>query len=233
MRRRDFIIGIAGTAVGLPLPAHAQQPERMRRVGVIVSGSETDPESIARLAAFQKALRGLGWADGKNVQLVYRFGTDDDEFRRQAKELVALEPDVIFAATPPVVMGLLRVTRSVPIVFAAVTDPVGLGIVQSLSRPGGNATGFLSAEFSFGAKWLELLNEIAPRVRRVGVLTDPAGQLRNSPPSRQQLRRRALKPSCWVFMMLPTSSASSATSHVLPMAALSYSGLHRQSPIAS
>lgn len=130
MRRRDFIKGIAGSAVSLPLAAHGEQPERMRRVGVMMNGSESDQESTARLAAFQKTLRGLGWTDGKNVQFVYRFGVDDDELRGQAKELVALAPDVILAATPPVGMALLRVTRSVPIVFAAVTDPVGLGIVR-------------------------------------------------------------------------------------------------------
>jgi putative tryptophan/tyrosine transport system substrate-binding protein len=152
MRRCEFIGLAGGAAATWPLIARAQQPERMRRVGVMMNGSETDPESSARLAAFQKALRGFGWTDGQNMQLVYRFGADDDEFRMQAKERVALTPDVILAATPPVVMALLRATRSVPIVFVAVTDPVALGIVQSLSRPGGNATGFLSAEFSFGKR---------------------------------------------------------------------------------
>ena len=118
-------------------------------------------------------MQALGWSEGANVQFDYRFGTDEDELRAKAKELVALAPDVIFAATPPTVMALLRINRSVPIVFAAVTDPVGLGIVHSLAQPGGNATGFLSAEFSFGGKWVELLSEIAPNTRRVGVLTDP------------------------------------------------------------
>ena len=145
----------------------------MRRVGVIMTGSQTDPESAARLAAFQDEMQALGWVDGANVKFDYRFATEEDELRAKAKELAALTPDVVFAATPPALMAMLRITRSVPIVFAAVTDPVGLGIVESLAHPGGNATGFLSSEFSFGGKWLELLNEIAPSTRRAGVLTDP------------------------------------------------------------
>ena len=172
MRRREFL-GLVGGAATWPVVGRAQQGGPMRRVGVFITGSPTDSESIVRLAAFQKGMQTLGWSEGVNVQFDYRFGTDDDELRAKAKELVALAPEVIFAATPPTVMALLRIERSVPIVFAAVTDPVGLGIVQSLAHPGGNATGFLSAEFSFGGKWVELLSEIAPGTRRVGVLTDP------------------------------------------------------------
>ena len=172
MRRREFL-GLVGSAATWPVVGRAQQAGPMRRVGIFITGSPTDSELMVRLAAFQKGMQTLGWSEGVNVQFDYRFGTDDDELRAKAKELVALAPEVIFAATPPTVMALLRIERSVPIVFAAVTDPVGLGIVQSLAHPGGNATGFLSAEFSFGGKWVELLSEIAPGTRRVGVLTDP------------------------------------------------------------
>ena len=173
MRRRVFVGLLTSAATVWPLLAMAQQGGPVRRVGVFLTGSLTDTESVVRLGEFQKGMRALGWSEGTNVRFDYRAATDEDELRAQAKELTALAPDVIFAATPPTVMALLRVNRSVPIVFAAVTDPVGLGIVQSLAHPGGNATGFLSAEFSFGGKWLELLSEIAPGTRRVGVLTDP------------------------------------------------------------
>ncbi len=172
MRRRKFL-GLVGGAAAWPVVGQAQQGGPMRRVGVFVTGPQTDTENAARLAAFQEGMQALGWSEGANVQFDYRFGTDEDELRAKAKELVALAPNVIFAVTPPAVMALLRTSRSVPIVFAAVTDPVGLGIVQSLSHPGGNATGFLSAEFSFAGKWVELLSEIAPGTRRMGVLTDP------------------------------------------------------------
>jgi putative tryptophan/tyrosine transport system substrate-binding protein len=172
MRRREFL-GLVGGAAAWPVVGRAQQSGPMRRVGVFITGSPTDSETMARLAAFQKGMQTLGWSEGVNVRFDYRFGTEDDELRAKAKELVALAPEVIFAATPPTVMALLRIERSVPVVFAAVTDPVGLGIVQSLAHPGGNATGFLSAEFSFGGKWVELLSEIAPGTRRVGVLTNP------------------------------------------------------------
>ena len=173
LRRREFIAGLAGAAVVLPCAARAQESGRVRRVGVLVNGLETDREFVARLAAFRKAFQALGWLEGKNVRIDYRFGADKDDLRTKAMELVALAPDVILANAPPSVMALVRVNRTIPIIFAAVTDPVGLGIVQSLARPGGNATGFLSAEFGFGAKWLELLKEIVPGLRKAGVLTDP------------------------------------------------------------
>jgi ABC-type uncharacterized transport system substrate-binding protein len=137
-----------------------------------MTAPETEAELAARLAAFRKGLQDLGWAPGANLRVDVRFGVDDDDLRKKAKELVELAPDVVLAHAPDSVMALLKVTRTVPIVFAAVSDPVGLGIVQNLTRPGGNATGFLSSEFGFGAKWLELLKEIAPSVRKVVVLTD-------------------------------------------------------------
>jgi putative ABC transport system substrate-binding protein len=155
------------------LLARAQQGERVRRVGVLFNGLESDPELAARFSTLRTVLKDLGWTTGSNVEFDYRFAVADEDIGTKAKELIALSPDVLVANAPPSVMAMLRSSRTIPIVFAAVTDPVGLGIVQSLARPGGNATGFLSAEFSFGAKWLELLKEIAPGVRRVGVLTDP------------------------------------------------------------
>jgi putative ABC transport system substrate-binding protein len=150
----------------------AQQGQQKRRIGVLLNGEETDPEQRARLAAFQKALQDLGWTSAANLQIDIRYGTDDDDLRKRAQELVALSPDLIFASTPASVIAVNKASRTVPIVFAAVTDPVGIGLVKSLAHPGGNATGFLSAEFGFTAKWLELLKEIAPDIRRVGIVTD-------------------------------------------------------------
>src|SRR5262245_14444920 len=152
MRRREFITLLGGTAAGWPLAARAEQGLPMRRIGVLVNGVKTDAEMAARLSAFLKVLQDLGWTPDANLRVDVRYGVDDDDLREQAKQLVGLAPDVVLAMAPPSVIALLKVTRSVPIVFAAVTDPVGLGIVQSLARSGGNATGFLSAEFGFGAK---------------------------------------------------------------------------------
>ena len=171
MQRREFIT-LLGGAAAWPLAARAQQPERMRRIGMLVNGPETDAEVAARIAAFRKALQAFGWVFGTNLRVDIRFGVDNEELREKAKELVGLAPEVVWAVATPSVMALRRVTRTVPIVFVAVTDPVGLGIVQNLARPGGSATGFLSAEFGFGAKLLELLKEVAPSVQKVIVLTD-------------------------------------------------------------
>src|SRR5215475_7829067 len=172
MRRREFITLLGGAAATWPLTVRAQQGERMRRIGLLTNGLETDAETVARVAAFRKGLQELGWGPS-NLQIDIRHGLDIDELRARAKELVGLAPDVVMAGGPPSVMALLKVSRTVPIVFAAVTDPVGLGIVQDLARPGGNVTGFLTAEFGFGAKLLELLKEIAPGIRRVVILTNP------------------------------------------------------------
>ncbi|HYA29006.1 MAG TPA: ABC transporter substrate-binding protein [Acidobacteriota bacterium] len=138
----------------------------------MAAGEGTDKEIAARLAAFQNALKELGWSPGTNLQVDVRFGVTDDSLREKAKELVGLTPDIVLAMAPPSVIALRKVTHSIPIVFAAVTDPVGLGIVQSLSHPGGNATGFLSAEFGFGGKLLEVLKEISPTIRKVIVFAD-------------------------------------------------------------
>ena len=158
----------------MPLAARAQQGERMRRIGVITSLASDDPEYQARNAAFLQALRELGWTVGRNLQIDdYRWGSGDaDLSRRNAAELAALAPDVILATGSPTLAPLLQATRSVPIVFVQIADPVGAGFVESLARPGGNATGFTALEYGLGGKWLELLKEIAPNVTRVAVLRD-------------------------------------------------------------
>jgi putative ABC transport system substrate-binding protein len=171
MRRREFVT-LLGGAAAWPLTARAQQARQVRRIGMLMNGPETDTEIAARVAAFRKGLQDLGWVAGTNLRVDPRFGANDDDLREKAKELVGLAPDVILAMAPPSVIAIQKITRTIPIVFAAVTDPVGLGLVRSLARPGGNATGFLSAEFGFGAKLLELLKEIAPGVRKVIVATD-------------------------------------------------------------
>jgi ABC-type uncharacterized transport system substrate-binding protein len=174
MRRRDIIAGIAGSAVAWPLATRAQQPERVRRVGVLMYSTADDADGQARLAAFAQALKQLGWSDGRNVRIDTRWATADD-VRRHATELVALAPDVLVAGTgTATVAPLLQATRTVPIVFVTTIDPVGAGFVASLARPGGNATGFTLFEYSMSGKWLELLKEIAPRVTRAAVLRDPA-----------------------------------------------------------
>jgi len=172
VKRREFITLLGGAVAAWPLAARAQQSQATRRIGVLLNGLTTDEEIVARLVAFRKALQDLGWTPDANLQIDIRYGTDNDELGEKAKELVRLAPDIILAMAPPSVMAVRKVSRNIPIVFAGVTDPVGLGIVQNLARPGGNATGFLSAEFGFGAKWLELLKEVTPGIRRVIVLTE-------------------------------------------------------------
>jgi ABC-type uncharacterized transport system substrate-binding protein len=172
MRRRGFIT-LLGGAVAWPPAALAQQPERMRRIGVLMTINADDAEAQARIAAFVQGLQQLGWTVGKNVRIDYRFaGIDADTLRKYAAELVALAPDVILAQSSPAIAPLLQATRTVPIVFTLVADPVGAGYVDSLAHPGGNATGFTVFEYAIGGKWLELLKEIAPRVTRVAVLRE-------------------------------------------------------------
>ncbi len=174
-RRREFITLLGGAAAAWPLAARAQQPERMRRVGVLLGLVANDPEGQARIARFQQALQQLGWIDGRNLRTDIRWGGGNvDDIRKYAAELVALAPDVILATASVSVGPLLEATRSVPIVFTNVPDPVGAGFVGSLAQPGGNATGFLQFEYGMSGKWLELLKEIAPGVTRVAVLRDPA-----------------------------------------------------------
>jgi ABC-type uncharacterized transport system substrate-binding protein len=173
MRRRAFISLLGGAAVTWPLAARAQQGERMRRVGVLMSTAADDRVSRARLAAFVQGLQEQGWTVDHNVQLDIRFAAGEPElFRRYAAELVAFAPDVILGAVTSSVRALLEVTRTIPIVFAAATDPVGGGLIASLARPGGNVTGFSVQEFGLRAKSLELLKELSPRIVRVGVLRD-------------------------------------------------------------
>jgi putative ABC transport system substrate-binding protein len=174
MRRREFITVLGGAAAAWPLYARAQQGDRMRRIGVLMSLTAEDPEGQVRLTAFLQGLQQLGWTDGRNVRIDTRWGAGDaDRSRRYAAELIALAPDVILASGTSTMGPLLRATRTVPIVFTQVTDPVGAGFVDSLARPGGNATGFTLSEYGISGKWLELLKEIAPRVTRVAVLRDP------------------------------------------------------------
>jgi putative ABC transport system substrate-binding protein len=174
MRRREFIVGL-GSAAAWPTMARAQQPDRMRRIGVLMNTQLVDPESPGRVTAFAQGLQELGWTDGRNVRIDYRWGVGDaDRVRRNAAELVALVPDVIVAIGSSNLAAAEQASRSLPIVFALVTDPVGSGYVASLARPGGNATGFDMFEYSISGKWLELLKQIAPGVMRVGVLRNPA-----------------------------------------------------------
>jgi putative ABC transport system substrate-binding protein len=173
MQRRAFITLLAGAAVARPLAARAQQTKQMRRIGVLMVIGANDPEGQARLAAFAQGLQQLDWTVGQNVQIDYRWASvNAEELRKYAAELVALKPDVILAHSSSAVEPLLQTTRAVPIVFTNVADPVGAGYVDSLARPGGNATGFTVFEYAMGGKWLELLKEIAPHVTRAAVVRD-------------------------------------------------------------
>jgi putative ABC transport system substrate-binding protein len=179
MRRRDFITILGGVAVApavlWPCATRAQQGDRLRRIGVLSGTAADDPEGRARVAAFVQGLQQLGWTDGRNVRIDYRWSVADPDLgRRYAAELVALAPDVMLAGGGATVPALLQATRTVPIVFANVPDPVGSGVVKSLARPGGNATGFMQFEYSLSAKWLELLKQIAPGVTRAAVVRDAA-----------------------------------------------------------
>jgi putative tryptophan/tyrosine transport system substrate-binding protein len=173
--RRQFISALAGTAAAWPFAARAQQPERVRRIGVLANIAADDPDEQSRNAAFQQTLQELGWTDGRNMRIDYRWTLGDAELtRKYAAELVALSPDVILAIGAEVMAALQQATRTAPIVFLLVPDPVGAGYVASLARPGSNATGFTPYEYGFGGKWLELLKEIAPNVKRVAILRDSA-----------------------------------------------------------
>jgi putative ABC transport system substrate-binding protein len=170
MRRRDFIT-LVGGATAWPLAARAQT-DRVRLVGVLMPLASNDPEVEARVAAFLQTMAELGWNDGRNIQVAYRWGTDSERHRKNAAELVALAPDVILVTGSPALEPLLQATHSVPVVFAQVSDPVGAGLVESLSRPGGNATGFTATDYTAAGKWLELLKEVAPNVKRAALLRD-------------------------------------------------------------
>jgi putative tryptophan/tyrosine transport system substrate-binding protein len=176
MKRREFITLLGSAAAAWPLAAHAQQPERMRRIAIFVNLASDDAEGLSRNAAFLQGLQELGWSVGRNVRVDYRWGAnnlDPDRMRKDAADLLALAPDVVLAATAPIVVVLQRLSRTVPIAFVGVIDPVGAGVVSSLARPGGNATGFSMFEYGISAKWLELLKEISPGLKRVAVLREP------------------------------------------------------------
>jgi putative tryptophan/tyrosine transport system substrate-binding protein len=175
MKRRAFITLLGGAAAAWPLAARAQQPERMRRIGVLNYLTADDPDSSPRVAAFAQALQGLGWIDGRNIQIDYRWGGGDlDRSRKYATELVALGPDVILVSSGSALAALQNVTRTVPIVFVSVSDPVGAGYVASLARPGANTTGFTLFEYGTSGKWLELLKQIVPAMTRAAVIRDPS-----------------------------------------------------------
>jgi putative ABC transport system substrate-binding protein len=173
LKRRE-VITLLGGAAAWPVAARGQQPERIRLIGVLLNTAANDPEGQARIAAFRQGLHELGWDEGRNVRIDTRNVVDADQFRTHAAELVALAPDVILAATTPGVTAVQHATRTVPVVFVTLIDPVSAGFVSNLARPGGNTTGFALPEYSTSVKWLELLKEIAPGVTRVAVVRDPA-----------------------------------------------------------
>jgi putative tryptophan/tyrosine transport system substrate-binding protein len=175
MKRRDFITLLSGLTAAWPLVARAQQGERVRRIGVLMNIAADDPDAQIRLAALLQGLQQVGWTVGQNIQIDYRWGGGSAELmRKHAVELVALAPDVILAHSSTALAPLLEATRTVPIVFAVVADPVGAGYVESLARPGGNATGFTNFEYTIAGKWLELLKDVAPGVTRAAVLRESA-----------------------------------------------------------
>jgi putative tryptophan/tyrosine transport system substrate-binding protein len=175
MQRRDFIKVIAGSAATWPLAARAQQSERMRHIAILMAFSENDSEAQSWAGGFREELAKLGWTEGHNIQIDTRWATADvKSLEQSAKQLVALQPDVILTGSTPATAAMRQQTNTIPIVFAMVGDPVGSGFVASLSRPGGNLTGFTPIENSLGGKWVELLKEIAPRVARVAMVFDPA-----------------------------------------------------------
>ena len=174
MQRRDFLGVLGGAAAAWPLAARAQQADGMRRIGVLMPGSESDPLFQGFLVTFRDALQQLGWTEGRNMRIDYRWAGDDLALKQAfAKELVASQPDVILGRSTSVLTALLQETRTIPVVFVSVSDPVGSGFVKSLAHPGGNVTGITNFEYPIASKWLELLKEIVPRVERVGLLFSP------------------------------------------------------------
>jgi putative ABC transport system substrate-binding protein len=223
MRRRDFI-SIFGSAVAWPLAARAQQADAMPRVGALFGTAENDPEGRNRIDAFRQGLEKLGWTPGKNLRIEARWaGGDLERLKAQAAELVHLKPDVLLAGATTSLVALQQATRDIPIVFAQVTDPVGAGFVASLARPGGNITGFTQHEFAIGVKWLELLKELAPRVKRVAVIHQvdnpaSAGYLTSSALSmRLRACRTAALSCCQVRSLGATASSRWRSSIACPL----------------
>jgi ABC-type uncharacterized transport system substrate-binding protein len=225
MKRRTFISLLGGAATAWPLAARAQQSERMRRIGVLMAYPDSDQEGRSLIAAFQEGLQQLGWTLGRNIQIDTRWAPpgDAEALQRFAKELVALQPDLILSHSTPTTDTLLQQTRSIPIIFAFVSDPLGSGFVASFPRPGGNATGFIVMEPTMTGKWLELLKEIAPRVARVAFLFNPT----TAPYAEYYLKPfKAAAPSFAVEAIAapvlgPNLHPSLPHRHVSPMAALS------------
>jgi putative tryptophan/tyrosine transport system substrate-binding protein len=174
VRRRDFIALAGGLTATWPLAARAQQDNRVRHIGVFMNLPEGDPDGTHWIAALLKSLDEFGWTEGRNIRLDFRWGIDAARVQKNAEELIALNPEVIVAASPPAVLALKQTTRTVPIVFVAVTDPVALGLVESLARPGGNATGFSPSEIDLSAKWVQALKEMVPALTRIAVFQNPA-----------------------------------------------------------
>ena len=221
MKRRQFIAAIGGAAAW-PLTARAQQPAPLRRIGMLMNLAEGDAEAKRRIAAFLKTLGELGWSEGKNIHVDYRWGVDVQSVKENAAQLVALAPDAIVANAPPSVVAVRQLTQSVPVVFAAVTDPVALGVIESLARPGGNLTGFSPAEYDMGAKWLELLAEIAPGLKRVAVFADSS----NPGATRQVVPIQAAASSLKVDMsLIGVSAAATIDRDVAEFARLPNGGL--------
>ena len=175
MKRREFIVGLGGAAAAWPMVGRAQQLDRVRRIGILTNLPETDPEGRVRIQAFRDGLKQLGWIEGQNIGIEIRsYAANPERARAYAAELVAIKPDVILAAPSSALAALQRETRDIPVVFAQVGDPVANGFVDSLAHPGGNITGFATTEFTLGAKWVELLKQIAPSISRACVFYDPA-----------------------------------------------------------
>jgi putative tryptophan/tyrosine transport system substrate-binding protein len=232
MQRRAFITLFAGAAVARPLAARAQQTERMRRIGVLMSSAADDPEGQVRVTVFVQALQQLGWTDGRNMRIDVRWGAADaDRYRKYAEELVALAPDVILATSSAALGPLQRATRTTPNVFVNVADPVGAGYVDSLARPGGNVTGFALFEYGIAGKWLELLKQIAPALTRAAVMRDPT----ISPGIGQWAVIQAMAPSMGVDLSLVNMRDASEIERDITAFARSSNGglIVTASPLAS
>jgi putative ABC transport system substrate-binding protein len=210
VRRREFITLVGGAAAGWPLAARAQQPDEVRRIGVVVNTTADDPESQTSVAAFKQALQQLGWSEGRNLQVDYRGAAGNAErMQALAKELVSVQPHVILTRSTPVTAAFLKQTRTIPIVFTVVSDPVGEHFVESLAHPGGNATGFTNVEFSLTGKWLGLLKEIAPGIKRVAFIFDP-----KLAPGGGSYYTRLIEASAPTFGVVPTVAPVHGTAEI-------------------
>jgi putative ABC transport system substrate-binding protein len=227
MRRRNFIAGLACTTAAWPLAARAQQPDRMRLIGVLMAYAESDSTAQSWLAAFRAALAKLGWTEGGNLRIELRWSAaDPDKIRTFAKELVDLRPDAIFGVTTPAIGALARETKTIPIVFAGISDPIGSGFAANLAHPGGNITGFMANDpaGTLGGKWVELLKQIAPRTVRVALLFNPATavSLQYTLPSIQAAASSfAIEVSAARFTPRMRSKALSPHKHAIQVAASS------------